>query len=266
MTRFNVRARALPALLALCLATGGTLIAGDGAVASSPVASTSVTIDSDKDLRWPGRKPTVVGKPKVGATLSFKVRPPADGWTYEFQWMRGNKPIKGEVDTTYTTTSADKGYALWVDATAVLTEKRGEEITSQRSVGVNTNAIPIGKVATDVALFPDKRGGQGPRFDPTYEPPANTPLDIYVGIHVPSRVGGNAPILPKGKVKVKVGSKSRTLKLKATKQHVWTLIFASWVTFKHPGLPAGKHKVTIKYLGAKNFAKESGSATLTFKE
>ena len=64
-------------------------------------------------------KPTISGTPAVGRTLkAARGTWAGTGWTYGYQWYRGDAAIKGATASTYTPTRSDRSKTLTVRVTA----------------------------------------------------------------------------------------------------------------------------------------------------
>ena len=96
----------------------------------------------------PAATPTIVGKARVGSTLTADAGTWAPGVTPSYQWLSGGAPITGATDSSYTPVAADAGALISVRVTG--SQPNGVS-QSETSAAVGPVVAPVTATVTGTA-------------------------------------------------------------------------------------------------------------------
>ncbi|QCX28716.1 TolB family protein [Nocardioides jishulii] len=164
----------------------------------------------------------------TGPSYSLAVTPGvwvgADGLTPSYQWWRNGRPIAGATGTTYVVRPADFGQ--WIAVRETLTPAEGDPVWA---VSAATKAVkPASSLTAKVARSRVKAGAP-----------------VVCRVQVSHAFG----VRPQGKVAVRSGQRSRTVKVDADGR----------MTVRLKGLRVGRHTVRFSYAGTPHV---KGAATV----
>ncbi len=182
--------------------------------------------------------PAISGPAEAGALVhaSMGEWDNTDGATMRVQWFRNGTPIAGATGTEYRTGEADRGRTLTVEVTAKVV---GHDPVVARSAGFDVAAAPISGTPSDP--------GAG-------EADTLAPAKVRAAVDGRARVGKTVRLRVRvasagdviGKVKVTVGKRTRTARLKAADDGRLTLRLGK--------LKRGVHVIRVAYLGSSSTA------------